>query len=135
MLTSRFHGPVLSRTATFVYLTLGGLFALLHLLEARELLGIWAASYGDDILCLPLVLGVVLIGQRALGLLGSSTLAWPHVLFGWVLFMVYFEGILPRWTVQATADPWDLAAYTAGLILFQVLINRPVMGSARVAAS
>ena len=42
------------------------------------------------------------------------------------LFSIYFEGLLPRWSSSAKADPWDLLMYLAGYLVFEALMNKPV---------
>ncbi len=103
-----------------------GLAALcgLHQVAARAGLGpAWADSWLDDLLCLPLVLGVTLMVRRVRGLDGELPLV--HVVVGWFLFTGLFELVLPRLDAAYTADPLDATAYAAGAVFFQVSMNGP----------
>lgn len=83
----------------------------------------WTDAWLDDLLCLPLVLGLVLFVRRARGLDGG--LPFVHVATGWAVFAILFELLLPRLDAAFTADPLDAAAYAVGAMLFQVSLNRP----------
>ena len=84
------------------------------------------AWQSTDLLCLPLVLGLVLALQRLGGRPGSWTLPRSHGLLAAIAYSAYFEGLLPRLTPHAVADPRDVAAYFAGWLLFELLLNRPL---------
>ncbi len=95
----------------------------------------WARRRGDlplmidwyfaDVLCLPLVLGLVLAAQRLVGRPADWTLPWWHGLAGAIFYAVYFEGVLPRLSDRAVADPTDALAYLLGWGVFESLINQP----------
>ncbi len=96
-----------------------------HLAGLVRPLPAWSTSYLDDLVCLPLVLGFILLLQRIKA--GSSGLVLPvtHGLAGLVLFSVWFEVILPGWSNRHTGDPWDAVLYGLGFIIFQGVVNRP----------
>jgi len=105
---------------------LAALFLLLHLGQWAHLAPTWATSWGDDLLCMPLVLGGILQAQRhAAGRGPAFTLPLAHGLGVLLLFGVFFELVWPRLDAQAVADPYDLAAYALGFVFFQALLNRP----------
>ncbi len=85
----------------------------------------WADSWLDDLLCLPLSLAIVLLVHRLRGRGDRFVLPVFQVVGAWLFFVLVFEIVLPRLAVVYTGDPWDGAAYAAGGLLFQVLINRP----------
>jgi hypothetical protein len=106
------------------------LFLCVRIAEATGHLPVLAASYADDLLCLPLVLGIVLGAHRRLCGRGPQyILPRFHGLLTLVLFAIYFEGLLPRWTSAAVGDPWDLLMYLSGYLLFETLMNRPKASS------
>ena len=101
------------------------LFVMIRLAEARGSAPGWVSSYGDDLLCLPLVLSVVLTAQRLSLRSGRFTLPGSHGLLAVVLFGVLFEGILPVTGARAVADPLDILMYLAGFLVFQAGLNQP----------
>jgi len=102
------------------------LFLLVRLLEFAGHLPLLAASYADDLLCLPLILGGVLWCHRKWGKQSwEFTLPPGHGLMTLVFFAIYFEGILPLWKASAVADPWDLLMYLSGYLIFELLMNKP----------
>lgn len=96
----------------------------LHLAGRFQPLPPSLASYLDDLLCLPLVLGATLMAHRLRS--GDRNLILPasHGLFAVALFSLCFEVILPRLAPRYTSDPWDVVMYAAGFALFQLGINR-----------
>lgn len=110
------------------------LFLLLRLLEWSGRAPVWASSWGDDLICLPLVLGGILLVQRRLPGRGAHfTLPLGQGLAVLVGFSLYFEFLAPLLGTGAVADPRDLLAYAAGFLLFQFIQNRP--GGLRPACS
>ncbi len=81
--------------------------------------------YLADFLCLPLVLGLVLVVQRLAGQSLAWTLPWWHGLAGALAYGIYFEAILPSFSASAVADPRDAVGYLLGWLVFELLINRP----------
>lgn len=86
------------------------------------------SSYLGDLLCLPLMLSLALAAHRAL-IAQNSTLPGAWVLAAWLAVSVWFEGLLPLWSAQATADPLDVVAYALGGLAFQRWLNNPVSDS------
>ena len=97
--------------------------------ETTGHLPVFATSYADDLLCIPLVLGAILRVQRRVFKQGPSfILPRIHGLFTLAFFAIYFEGLLPHWTAAAVADPWDLMMYLVGYLVFEKWMNkRPKM--------
>ena len=80
-------------------------------------------SYLDDFLCFPIVLTVGLSCYRLL--IPRYRLTAYHI---WPLLIIYimiFEFYLPSTSPIYTADPLDVVAYLAGIILFKLTINQP----------
>jgi len=103
------------------------LFVMIRLAEARGNAPEWVSSYGDDLLCLPLVLSVVLTVHRLSLRSGRFTLPVFHGLLAVVLFGILFEGILPLTGARAVADPLDIIMYLAGFLVFQAGLNQPLI--------
>jgi len=101
------------------------LFVMIRLAEARGSAPVWVSSYGDDLLCLPLVLSVVLTAHRLSLRSIRFTLPGFHGLLAVVLFGILFEGILPVTGARAVADPLDILMYLAGFLVFQAGLNQP----------
>ncbi len=101
------------------------LFVVVRLLEAAGSAPGWVRGYGDDLLCLPLVLSVVLTAHRLAGRSGRFTLPGFHGLLAVLLFGILFEGILPLTAAGAVADPLDVLMYLAGFLVFQAGLNQP----------
>jgi len=115
-------------------LQLGALLATYAGARALTVVGLLPAVvrwHLADLLCLPLVLGAALGLQRLWR--GDPTYRLPrwHGLSAWVLYTVYFEGILPHLSPTATADAMDGVWYLAGWGLFEVWLNRVRPGSRR----
>lgn len=99
-------------------------FFLIRLLETTEWAPAWLSGYGDDLLCLPLVLSLVLAVQRRVRGNPGWVLPISHGLVALIGYGIYFEGVLPRISSQAVADPLDLVMYLAGYLVFQCCLNR-----------
>ncbi len=119
----------LSGVPLTLFLGLGGAFVCLKMWEGQGGLPRLITSYADDFLCLPLVLAGVLLAHRWMGTRLARQLPLGHGLAALGAFSLYFEVILPRLSSQVTADPWDVAMYVLGFVVFQVAINRPVAGN------
>jgi hypothetical protein len=100
-------------------------FLGLRTIEGTGGLSGWPASYLDDLLCLPLVLGLVLAVHRLRHPGPGLILIRGHSLVALLLFSVYFEVILPRLSSGFTADPVDVVMYGIGWCVFEWGINRP----------
>ena len=84
----------------------------------------WASARLDDLVCLPLVLTVILALHRLAGRPPTWPLPLAHGLAVTLGYALFFEWVLPRWDARAVADGGDVLCYAAGLIVFQLLINR-----------
>jgi hypothetical protein len=84
----------------------------------------WLTSYLSDVLCLPVMLSLALAAHQLL--YGRrATLPGSWVLAAWATVALWFEGLLPLWSAQAVADPWDVLAYAAGALAFHRWLNKP----------
>jgi hypothetical protein len=81
-------------------------------------------SYLGDFLSLPLLLSIALAAHRLL-IDRADTLPVAWVVGAWLVVAIWFEGLLPRWSAQAVADPFDVLAYALGALAFHQWLNRP----------
>ena len=100
-------------------------FIVLRCVETSGGLPRFAASYLDDLICLPMVLGSILVAHRFL-VRPLTRLALSHSLAVFLVFSLYFELILPRLSNNFTGDPWDIVMYAVGFAIFQRGVNRPL---------
>jgi hypothetical protein len=125
---NRWLGPAL-RSLPWGNGLLAGLVAVFFLIRLGEAHGSapgWIRNYGDDFLCLPLVLSLALAVHRLNGRCFQATLPVSHGLLALGVFAVFFEGILPRIGSSAVADPLDVLMYLAGFLVFHLGLNRDV---------
>jgi len=79
--------------------------------------GWFTEGYVNDLICLPLLLPMILYGQRLFRLRKHD--GFPRlweVLQHAVIFSIVFEIIIPRYpkVFTSTADPWDAVSYFVG---------------------
>ncbi len=103
--------------ASFCYLTNRFLFKLIGFQDV-------VVPYLNDLLCLPVALTLALFLQHQLfpGV-ARNRLNKAQVIFSFLYFSVFFEGILPAFSERYTRDLWDIPAYAAGGILFYYFCN------------
>lgn len=88
---------------------------LLSWLDLRHL----QVPYLNDVLCLPVALTLALfLQQRFFPASARQRLHPGQVVFAFLYFSVFFEGLLPAWSGLYTRDAWDLAAYACGGLIF-----------------
>lgn len=109
-----------------IWLSLAVLYATAHLGRAAGWLRGPADWYLTDLLCMPLVLGLVLQVHRLRVGEPGWLLPRGHGLAAVVGYAVYFEVILPRLDPRFVADPGDVLCYLLGWLLFEFLLNRPL---------
>lgn len=100
------------------------LFVMVRIAEADGTAPWWVRGYGDDLLCLPLVLSLALTARRLADRPGGRHLPLFHGLMAVLLFGVFFEVILPLFNGPAVGDPRDILMYLAGFFIFQWGLNR-----------
>lgn len=85
----------------------------------------WLDWYFADLVCLPVLLGLVLMVQRSYRQTSAWLLPRWHGLLAAVSYALYFELLLPRFKASVVGDVRDAACYFLGWLLFELLINRP----------
>ncbi|MFS4466536.1 hypothetical protein [Maribacter sp. 2210JD10-5] len=77
-----------------------------------------ANNYLNDFLCIPIVLKICQYAVRYIK--SDATIKIPLLLQVIIalLFIFYFEGVLPQLNSRYTADVMDILAYSLGLSLF-----------------
>jgi len=82
-------------------------------------------SYFDDLLAMPVVLGITLQVYRWIHPMKNGFVFTPtQVLVGFIYFSLLFEGLLPSWSATYTRDIWDIVCYFLGSVWFYFLINK-----------
>jgi len=103
------------------------LFWVNQYLEKVQLIFIpFVHSYLDDLMVMPVVLGLTLQVYRWIHpLKGRLSFTKIQILVAVVYFSILFEGILPLWSDLYKRDLWDVVFYLIGAIWFYYLINKP----------
>ena len=82
-------------------------------------------AYLADLAAMPVILTLALAMQRRLERrLDTFVFPEPWLLAAWVAVSVWFEGLLPLFSTQAVADPFDVVAYAIGTFAFRRWLNR-----------
>lgn len=85
----------------------------------------WVHAYLDDLLALPVILGITLQIYRWIHPLGEDfRFKKEHVIVAFLYVSVVFEGILPWYSEVYIRDFWDTLCYGLGTIFFHFKINR-----------
>lgn len=101
------------------------LFMLNQLMEHSGIFVPLIHSYLDDLLFMPIVLTLSLLLQRKI--LGwKYRLSTIHLLFSFVYVSVVMEAVLPLVNDRFISDPYDVLMYGFGIILFQMVLNKPL---------
>lgn len=100
---------------------------LIHQL-AQKVLG-WnipiVHAYLDPLLFMPILLHLTLWERRVLfRALDDYQLEWWRIVAIFILASVVAEMVFPRLSTRFTADPYDVACYGLGAILYWMLANR-----------
>lgn len=112
-----------------IFLLSSFLFVLNQLVERLGIHIPWVHAYLDDILCPSIVLGLTLFIQQQLTFRRASYVFSVRLLVGFVIwYSILFEVIFPMKDPRHFSDPWDIAAYAAGTLLFYKFGNRPAEG-------
>jgi hypothetical protein len=82
-------------------------------------------SYLDDLLAMPVILGITLQAFRLIYRNKKHFIFTKLQIFiGTAYISFLFEVLLPRWSGRYTADPWDVLCYALGATYFYFFINR-----------
>jgi len=102
------------------------LFWINQILEKRfEIFIPFVHAYLDDLLAMPVILGISLIIFRIIHPLKSRfTFTKTQIIIGTAYISFLFEYLLPKWSPNYTSDPWDLACYAVGSLVFYKMINK-----------
>lgn len=81
-------------------------------------------AYLDDLMAMPVVLGITLQVFRWMHPL-KNTFAFTksQVVVGLLYFSFLFEFALPQWSSDYTGDIWDVVFYSIGALIFYNFIN------------
>jgi hypothetical protein len=82
-------------------------------------------SYLDDLMAMPVILGITLQIYRWIHPLKNSfAFTKVQVFVGVVYVSLIFEVLLPLWYETYIMDIWDIPCYVIGAFYFYLLINR-----------
>lgn len=95
-----------------------------YLERIQEILIPFIYSYLDDLLAMPVILGITLQFFRWIYRKNTFTLTKTQILIGTAYISFLFEVLLPQWSDRYTADPWDILCYGLGAVYFYFFINR-----------
>lgn len=83
-------------------------------------------AYLDDLLAMPVILGITLQIYRWIHPLKNQFIFKnQHIVVATTYVALMFEFVLPKFSSTYTADYWDILCYCLGAILFKFQINYP----------
>ncbi|MFT6148514.1 MAG: hypothetical protein ACJAUH_001196 [Saprospiraceae bacterium] len=80
-------------------------------------------AYLDDFLAMPFILSLFWIEQLFWKRRTTNLSTFEIIIFT-VLFAVFFEEIIPKFSINYTKDYWDYLMYGLGSLVFYFTINR-----------
>lgn len=84
-------------------------------------------AYLDDLLCMPVVLGISMQMMQYLRTHKERYyLSKTHVLLAFGYISLMFEVVLPAFSDTYTSDPWDVLCYALGSMVFYQSVIRPI---------
>lgn len=82
-------------------------------------------GYLDDLLAIPVILGITLQVYRWIHPLKHAfSFTKNQILVAVAYISLIFEGLLPLWSDVYVRDPWDIFCYGLGSVYFYYLINK-----------
>jgi hypothetical protein len=82
-------------------------------------------SYLDDLMAMPVILGITLQVFRWIYRSDKSFVFTPvQIIIGTAYVSFVFEVFLPQLSDKYIADPWDVLCYGLGAVYFYFFINR-----------
>ncbi len=111
----------------WLFITSTSLFILNQIAEKcfQVFVPFWHA-YGDDFLCMPVVLGIALYLMRRFVLRNPNyVFSKTQIIFAVAYYAFAFEYVLPKYHIAYTADKFDVIAYSLGAFLFYHYLNQP----------
>lgn len=101
--------------------------AIVYYRESVKLYLPWyVKDYLNDLLCLPLVLGLLCVIIRYMKNDSSFEFSKPFIFCLALYYSVYFEYYLPQVNLRYTADPIDVLLYFSGGFLFYACQRNPL---------
>jgi hypothetical protein len=116
------------RSYRFIFLCTAA-FLFNYLLEKAAHVHIpWVHAYMDDLLVIPVILGITLWAERMIYRNPRYTHSSVHIVFTLLLLILVFEFILPRYSAAYISDPWDILCYMISGILYGVWLRNNTPG-------
>jgi len=94
------------------------LFLINYVLEWQGIFIPYWHSWGDDLLCLPVILTLLNAAFAWCYGVEAVKLNWLHVAIALLIVSLLFEAILPSFSSEYIRDPLDVAAYMLGGICY-----------------
>jgi len=83
----------------------------------------WFSSYADDLLLIPLVMGLALWVQQNV-VNHQFAFQKKQIIGTWLFFSLFFEVLAPIiWSTAYTRDVLDIVAYGLGALIFAFFLN------------
>lgn len=110
------------RGVSILFLISTLLFLLISLHDLLNLkLPNWILFYGNDFLCMPVVLSICLFAARSVKKDAGVYLSMLIILSLTIFYALFFELVLPKTQSNHTADFVDVLMYIAGAGLFYLV--------------
>nr|MBC7612362.1 hypothetical protein [Pseudopedobacter sp.] len=127
-------GMKLKFQPNWYFLSLPVLWIILKSLFFLSPAPVFFLSYFDDLLIIPFVMGTALWIQQYF-IKPDFVYRSVYIALVWLYFSLLFEGIIPWFTNNYTADLYDLPAYACGAIYFYCFINKPAQKNSQTTAN
>jgi hypothetical protein len=109
------------------YLVYIAAWLMIHICTWLHVCPIWLSNYADDVLFIPVIMGLALALQRRFLVHNVFfCFKWYYGLIVVMYAFIVFELIFPQINPHFTRDVWDGAAYFSGYLLFQFTLNKPL---------
>lgn len=110
------------KKVTYLFLACSVIFLIGKLMAYMDVFQPWwLKNYLDDLLCMPIILGICLKGTQLLKRNKNIRISLFSALSLAAFYSLYFEVILPPLMERYTADIFDVFLYFTGALIFYFL--------------
>lgn len=108
----------------YIFLIILVIVAIVHQFTQEVFNTELLSSYLDDVLIVPIAMGISMVIQRFFILKNQSfSYSKWSVVCVCVFFAIAFEVIIPKFSIHYHSDKFDLLAYALGGLIFYLVIN------------
>ncbi len=108
----------------YLFLIILTIVAIVHQFTQEVFNIVLLSSYLDDVLIIPIAMGVSLLIQRFYIVKDQAfTYSIWSVIVTWLFFSVAFELVIPKYSTSYYVDRFDVLAYALGGFIFYFIIN------------